>query len=72
MLELPAVCSIGRSETQPPGPVDHGEVCLTEAGLPLLVTGSGAGTDRTISLTATSVQSSADDGSFQLPYPLAQ
>lgn len=62
----PALCFVGRSETVPVGAIDHGEVCLTEDGLPLLVT--AAGTGRTMSLTATKLPGGASDGAFELPY----
>lgn len=43
LVEQPVLCFVGRSETTPVGPIDHAEVCLTDDGLPLLVTASGAG-----------------------------
>jgi hypothetical protein len=69
MLNVPALCFVGRTETTPPGPIDHGEVCLTQDGLPLSVTAAGG--QNTVSLTATNVSSGTDDSSFQLPYPIA-
>ena len=62
-----ALCFVGRSDTA--GAIDHGTVCLTEAGLPLLVT--AAGTGRTISLTATKPPGSVGHDAFDLPYALA-
>jgi len=68
LVEQPALCFVGLSETVPVGAIDHGEVCLTEGGLPLLVTAAGAG--RTMSLTATKVPGSASDRAFELPYAI--
>ncbi len=62
----PASCFVGRSESEPPGLVDHGEVCLTDGGLPLLIT--AAGTSRTISLTAIETPGGVSDRDFELPY----
>jgi len=50
------------------GATDHGTVCLTGAGLPLLVTAAGAA--RTQSLTATKFEAGVDENVFDLPYPL--
>lgn len=68
LVEQPALCFVGRSETVPVGAIDHGEVCLTEDGSPLLVTAAGSG--RTMSLTATKLPGSASDGAFELPYAI--
>ena len=62
----PALCFVGRSESDPPGPVDHAEICLTDAGLPLLIT--AAGTSRTMSLTAMETPGGVSDRDFELPY----
>jgi len=66
IIEQPALCFIGRSETG--GAIDHGEVCLTDDGLPLLVTASGAG--RTVSLTAQELPGGVGDRDFELPFPI--
>ena len=68
LVEQPALCFVGRSETSPAGAIDHGEVCLTVEGRPLLVTASGSG--RTVLLTATKLPGSASDGDFELPYAI--
>ena len=57
-------CFIGESEAAQA--IQHGEVCLTDDGLPLLVTAAGDGT--TVSLTSTDVATTIDDGAFDLPY----
>lgn len=68
LVQQQALCFVGRSETVPVGAIDHGEVCLTEDGLPLLVTAAGSG--RTMSLTATKLPGGVSEGDFELPYAI--
>lgn len=63
-----ALCFVGRSETVPVGAIEHGEVCFTEDGLPLLVTASGA--SRTVSFTTTKLPGGVSDADFDLPYAM--
>jgi hypothetical protein len=65
IIEQQALCFVGRSETVPVGAIEHGEACLTEDGLPLLVT--AAGTGRTVSFTTTKLPGSVSEKDFDLP-----
>jgi hypothetical protein len=64
-----ALCFVGESGAPAFG-IDHGELCLTEEGLPLLVTASGGGT--TVTLAALDVPGSFDANAFDLPFALEQ
>lgn len=61
-----ATCFVGQVEVGEGGAIDHGEVCLTEGGIPLLVTGAGGET--TMSIAATAAPETFDVSSFELPY----
>ncbi len=63
LLEQPVLCFVGVTEAAPDA---HGEVCLTDGGLPLLVTASTEGV--TISLTATELPGGVSDADFELPF----
>jgi hypothetical protein len=69
LIGVDVLCFVG--QTAPPADgIDNGEVCLTEAGIPLLVTASGSGT--TASLTATATPGALDQNAFDLPFPVEQ
>jgi hypothetical protein len=67
LVDEDVLCFVGEAPVSGSG-IDHGEVCLTEVGVPLLVTASGTGT--TVTFAATDAPGAFDDGAFDLPYAL--
>lgn len=65
ILEEDVLCFVGQAETATLG-IEHGEVCLTEEGVPLLVTASASGT--TVTLAAIEVPGALKEGAFDLPF----
>jgi hypothetical protein len=68
IVGVDTTCYVGQVTGDGGGAIDHGEVCLSDGGVPLLVTAAGAPT--TMSIAATAAPREFDASAFELPYAL--